>query len=170
MSFHKLLVALDDSELSKAVFDQAVALAQLTGAQLLLFGGISDDLLLAPTALSAEMGALNAGLVNSTYQVQQANFANHAEALQALLQHYCEAAQSKGLQAETVFKPGDVEVLLCAIAQEWSADLIVVGRRGRKGLSEALLGSVSNYAVHHAHCAVLVIQGETGTDTPQKLD
>lgn len=163
MSFHKLLVALDDSELSKVVFDQAIVLAQLTEAKLLLFSGISDDLLIAPTPLSAEMGGLSADLMSNTYQVQQANFANHAEMLQALLQHYCEAAQAKGLQAETVFKPGDVEALLCAIAQEWGADLIVVGRRGRKGLSEALLGSVSNYAVHHAHCSVLVIQGDTGT-------
>lgn len=168
MSFHKLLVALDDSELSKAVFDQAVALAQLTQAELLLFSGISDDLLIAPAPLSGEMGALNADLINSTYQVQQANFTKHAEDLQALLQRYCEVGKAKGLQVGTVFKPGDVEALLCTIAQEWGADLIVVGRRGRKGLSEALLGSVSNYAVHHAHCSVLVIQGEAGTEVPSK--
>lgn len=36
-----------------------------------------------------------------------------------------------------------------------------MGRRGHKGLSEILLGSVSNYVVHHAPCSVLVLQGLT---------
>ncbi|MGC1393382.1 MAG: universal stress protein [Coleofasciculaceae cyanobacterium] len=36
--------------------------------------------------------------------------------------------------------------------------MVVVGRRGRTGLAEAFLGSVSNYVVHHAPCSVLVIQ------------
>ena len=46
-------------------------------------------------------------------------------------------------------------------SQNWEADLIVIGRRGHQGLSEILLGSVSNYVVHHAPCSVLVVQGVT---------
>ncbi|NEO65320.1 MAG: universal stress protein, partial [Moorea sp. SIO4G2] len=37
--------------------------------------------------------------------------------------------------------------------------LIVLGRRGLGGLKEMVLGSVSNYVVHHAPCSVLVVQG-----------
>jgi phage terminase large subunit GpA-like protein len=33
----------------------------------------------------------------------------------------------------------------------------MVGHRGRTGLSEFLLGSVSNYVMHHAPCSVLVV-------------
>ncbi len=40
------------------------------------------------------------------------------------------------------------------------ADLIVVGRRGRSGLSELILGSASNYVLHHAPCSVLTLQGK----------
>jgi glycine betaine transporter len=35
-------------------------------------------------------------------------------------------------------------------------DLIVVGTHGRTGLARVLVGSVAEYVVRHAHCAVLV--------------
>lgn len=164
MSFHRIVVALDDSELSKAVFDQAVALAQSTKASLLLFSGINDVSLLQATNLPPEVGLFPQGIMSgSTYQAQQANFEHQTETAKDLLQRYDTTAQQLGLRVQTAFEVGDIEALLCATAQDWRADLIVVGRRGRKGLSEALLGSVSNYAVHNAGCSVLVVQGEAET-------
>jgi nucleotide-binding universal stress UspA family protein len=164
MSFHRIVVALDDSELSKTVFEQAVALAQSSQANLLLFSGIDDVPLVPPTNLSAEVGLFPQEIMSSTtYQAQRTNLEHQTEAAKALLQRYDAAAQQLGVSVQTAFEVGDVESLLCAEAQDWNADLIVVGRRGRKGLSEALLGSVSNYAVHHAHCSVLVVQGEIET-------
>ena len=53
--------------------------------------------------------------------------------------------------------PGSV---ICDAAREWGADLIVVGRRGYKGLTEVLLGSVSSHVVRNAHCSVLIVQGD----------
>lgn len=41
-------------------------------------------------------------------------------------------------------------------AEDWHAELIVVGTHGRKGLSKLLLGSVADQVVRAAHCPVLV--------------
>ena len=48
-------------------------------------------------------------------------------------------------------------VLLGASA---GADLLVLGSRGHGGFSGALLGSVGQHCVHHAHCPVVIIRGE----------
>lgn len=42
------------------------------------------------------------------------------------------------------------------VARNWQADVIVIDRRG---ISELLMGSVSNYVLHHAQCSVFTVQG-----------
>lgn len=49
------------------------------------------------------------------------------------------------------------------IAEEWRADLIVVGSHGRGFWSRALLGSVSDAVVNHAPCSVLVVRAPSGS-------
>jgi nucleotide-binding universal stress UspA family protein len=39
------------------------------------------------------------------------------------------------------------------------ADLLAMGSRGHGGMAGALLGSVSQYCVHHTRCTVVVIRG-----------
>jgi nucleotide-binding universal stress UspA family protein len=46
------------------------------------------------------------------------------------------------------------------LAEEIEAGLIVMGGRGRGGLRRALMGSVSDAVVRHAHCPVIVVRGK----------
>jgi nucleotide-binding universal stress UspA family protein len=47
---------------------------------------------------------------------------------------------------------------LALVEASEGADLLRVGSRGYGGLADALLGSVSTYCIHHAHCPVTVIR------------
>ena len=58
-----------------------------------------------------------------------------------------------------VMKGHPAQVLIDATAD---ASLLVVGSRGHGSFADALLGSVGQYCVHHAHCPVLIIRGEAG--------
>jgi len=46
------------------------------------------------------------------------------------------------------------------VAAADGADLLVVGCQGHGGLTEALLGSVGQYCVHHAPCPVVIMRGK----------
>jgi len=55
------------------------------------------------------------------------------------------------------------EVLLSAARD---ADLLVLGHRGRGGITSALLGSVGLQCVLHATCPVTVVRPQTASGTP----
>jgi nucleotide-binding universal stress UspA family protein len=46
------------------------------------------------------------------------------------------------------------------VAEDIGSGLIVMGRRGLGGVRRALMGSVSDSVVRHAHCPVLVVRPE----------
>lgn len=58
----------------------------------------------------------------------------------------------------TMVEVGFPERTLIKIANEWQADLIVVGSHGRGFWDRLTLGSVSDAVVHHAPCSVLVVR------------
>lgn len=158
MSFQKILVALDDSELSKSVFTRSLEMALAQGASLMLFHGLTHESLGEPiVAMPVELG-LSPAAVDYTFQTQHRLVETQIQQAREMLGRYCDTAISQGVPAEFDCKIGEAGELLCQLAKSWGADLIVVGRRGRTGLAEALLGSVSNYVTHHAPCSVLVIQ------------
>jgi nucleotide-binding universal stress UspA family protein len=67
-----------------------------------------------------------------------------------------------GAVAGTHLRMGEVDLEIVALAEEIGADLIVMGSRGLGGVRRALMGSVSDSVVRHAHCPVLVVRLEKG--------
>ena len=61
------------------------------------------------------------------------------------------------MSAEYIEALGSAGQSLVTVADERSADLIVVGT-GERGMLERLFGtSVSDTVAHHAHCDVLIV-------------
>lgn len=80
--------------------------------------------------------------------VQQAR--DHAEDAEVRL-------NEEGFDVESVVREGDPGSQICEAAEERDVDCIVVGRRGQSSASDPLLGSVSNYVLHHASRPVNVV-------------
>jgi nucleotide-binding universal stress UspA family protein len=66
------------------------------------------------------------------------------------------AASAQGVAPVREMAMGRPEHALVRVAQRDGTDLLVVGHRGVSGVRRMLLGSVSEYATHHAPCSVFV--------------
>jgi len=53
---------------------------------------------------------------------------------------------------------GDAGAVLCHLAEELGADVVVVGSRGHGRIRRALLGSVSTHVANNAPCPVLIVR------------
>jgi nucleotide-binding universal stress UspA family protein len=64
-----------------------------------------------------------------------------------------------GRVAQAHLRLGGAAEEIVALAEDVGAGLIAMGSRGRGGIRRALMGSVSERVVRHAHCAVMIIRG-----------
>jgi nucleotide-binding universal stress UspA family protein len=63
-----------------------------------------------------------------------------------------------GFKVDTAVEVGDIRERIIDAAEEWSADLIVVGSHGRSGIPRFLLGSVAEFVARHAKCSVEIVR------------
>ena len=66
--------------------------------------------------------------------------------------------KSGGEVAGVHARVGRPDAHIVGLADELGAGLIVLGSRGLGPLRRALMGSVSDSVVHHAHCPVLIVR------------
>lgn len=157
MVFKKILVALDQSSQSQMVFEQALEIAHQEESHLLLFHSLSWDTEGQWTPFIGTIADMD--MYGTFHRLQRDRLQQEIENIHRWLKTYCQEANLNNISAELDCKIGDPGLQICEVAKNWEADLIVVGRRGHRGLSEVLLGSVSNYILHYAPCSVLIVQG-----------
>jgi len=63
-----------------------------------------------------------------------------------------------GFKVDTAVEVGDIREKIIDAAEEWRADLIVVGSHGRSGIPRFLLGSVAEFVARHAKCSVEIVR------------
>ncbi|MGD1896752.1 MAG: universal stress protein [Phormidesmis sp.] len=156
--FKKILVGIDDGETCQIIFNKAIALAQPIGAELSLLSVLVPADRTSP-AIPTTAGGIytSSGLDDSVWSVYQERYEAYEASDLDRLRDFADRANAVGVKTEFAQMAGSPGWAICERAKLCGADLVMVGSHGRMGLSEMLLGSVSNYVMHHAACSVLVV-------------
>lgn len=163
---NKILIAVDRSQNSKLVFDTAVSLAKMTSADLMLLHILSKkepDHPIAPTYTYYPI------VEERNYETYQREYAKYEQHGLEFLRNLQQEASQFGIATEFTQLAGNPGRMICELADNWSADLIMVGSRGLTGLKEMFLGSVSNYVTHHASCSVLIVRQSINSESKVSL-
>jgi nucleotide-binding universal stress UspA family protein len=167
MGYQKVLVALDHVS-QAAVFAQGLSEAKENGSLMLVHALRMDTDI--PTGTFMGLGTIaDLDTYGILKRVQQQKIQQEREKSLAWLQSYQQAAIAQGIPTEITCITGQPGSGICELAQSWGADLVVLGRRGHQGITEVVLGSVSNYVMHHAPCSVLIVQGVSQSIPTQSL-
>jgi len=159
--YQKILVAMDNSEISQQVFDTALSMAKANNASLMLLHVLTDEEMglteIATQQISVlEYHAAMAEQIEVYLKEKDLLRQKYLELLQTLVNQAIDA----GVTADYTLSGGGPGRTICDLAKSIDADLIIMGRRGLSGLSEFIMGSISSYVVHHAPCSVLIFQAK----------
>jgi nucleotide-binding universal stress UspA family protein len=80
---------------------------------------------------------------------------NPTEEVDSALRAVEDKARARGLEVTSEAREGDPADVLCGIAEQHNADLLVVGN---KGMQRRVLGSVPNSVSHKAPCSVIIVK------------
>jgi nucleotide-binding universal stress UspA family protein len=88
--------------------------------------------------------------------IEEAN-AEVVERQEEVMEQLATLLHRRDLQIEKVMTHGKAGECIVAEAEEWGADLIVLGSHGHGALARLLFGSVSRFVSEHASCSVEVV-------------
>ena len=152
----RILLATDGSGEAKLATGTAVDLARMSDSELhvvYVLDAAPSLALLYPEATDPEG-------VEIPDQVLQQDLERRSEQRgREILDAEAESVRSAGgAVAQTHLAMGDAPREIVHLAEDLDAGLIVMGSRGRGGIRRALMGSVSDAVVRHAHCPVLIVR------------
>ncbi|WP_416667777.1 universal stress protein [Egbenema bharatensis] len=161
MGYQRILVAIDRSSQAPIVFEQALEQMQGNQACLMIAHTVRVESEISTGAFMGLGTIADVDTYNTMKRLHQERIQKQLDQAEEWLQSYYQQAIEQGIPTEVDCHAGEPAVWICELARTWNADLIVVGRRGHQGIKEIVLGSVSNYVIHHAPCSVLIVQGMT---------
>lgn len=174
----KILIAYDGSDCSKDAIKD-LRRAGLPREIQALVVSVCDAALPLPEATTPSPNSLNvpqAKLI--AYEIETRAEEARAQTLRAVDQAH-QLAEEAVQQLKSDFPAWDVRAEAMAgtpaeavikEADDWNADLIVVGTHGRSALGRLIMGSVSQKVVAEAHCSVRVARYPVGkSDSPIRI-
>jgi nucleotide-binding universal stress UspA family protein len=138
--YSKIAVATDGTETAAKAVEVAVDLAAKYGAELLVFTAFEHH---ARQPLAEDKDhPEDHQWVRSTH-----------EDVESVMERAAEQAKASGIEARTVAREGDPAHVIVDLAEEFHADLLVIGN---KGMERRVLGSVPNSIAHHTPCSIVI--------------
>jgi nucleotide-binding universal stress UspA family protein len=138
LNTERLLLSTDGSEFSEGAIREAIKLAKRCGSKLSVLSVVETN---------AEYAALAPQLIEKAEKAAK----DHLAAVQA-------RAKAEGVAIETIVREGeDSYAYVADEAVKNKSTMIIMGRRGRKGLKRLVMGSTTARVIGHAPCSVLVV-------------
>lgn len=132
--FMKILVAIDGSEPSTQALRAAQSLAASRGTTLRIVSAVTDseeaDQQTSRKLLKQAKAAVGTGVT----------------------------VETRLLQAEAIYGLNGIAEAIAGAANEWGADLVVVGSSHRRGLERLVIGSVAEQLVAKVEASVLLVR------------
>lgn len=151
ITYKRILIGVDDSEFSRKAICHAHSIA------------LQHDAVVALIHVTEPISPTNYGtdpllgqqplIVPETTSIQEETGRKLLEEMSAELPDISEIF--------TFCRTGHPRHEILAVAEEWKADLIVMGTHGRTGFDHFLSGSVSEGVMRRATCPVLVVPSKT---------
>ena len=141
----KILLAVDGSEDARLAANTALDLSKMLGSELhVVYVESMPERHTEPARFAMD---LPPEVVRSVEKEAEAK-----------LEKLVEKVGERGEVTQAHARAGSPDAEIVALAEELGVGLIVIGSRGLGGIRRALVGSVSDAAVRHAHCPVLVVR------------
>jgi|ERR1700733_3439330 nucleotide-binding universal stress UspA family protein len=143
----RVLVAIDDSDCSRAAFDSVRDRSWP--------GNVEFRLITVVSPVFAQCAA-GCGYSEAIFNAQQ----EYTEYCRELIDRKIKQLQTKFVISKVTgaVLEGNIPDCILSDAAQFSADLIVVGSHGRKGFEKFFLGSVAERVATHSPCSVEIIR------------
>jgi nucleotide-binding universal stress UspA family protein len=144
LDWKRILCPVDFSETARAAMETAIELAEKFGAEVVLVHAYPIPGYTFPDGSAVASSRMLQDLADEA--------ARH-------LEEWRQLAVKGGAQRVSVETAvGDPAGEIVRIAQDWKADLVVMGTHGRTGIEHALMGSIAERVVRRAKCPVLTVR------------
>lgn len=146
--YQRILVTTDGSKLSERAVEHAIALADLTGAELVALRVVPRY----------PQTYFEGGVALGTPEVRQIEKQWEDEARESVTAVKT-LAQARQVKVKPITVKSDlIAEAIIAAAKRHKCDLIVMASHGRRGIKRLLLGSETQQVLTHSHTPVLVLR------------
>lgn len=135
----KILIAIDDGPTAEKVTATGFQLGQQLNAEMALISVVDTTLLITDGSITpGEMAEI---MKNDFRKIQK-------KLIEKVFNDY---------KVWTFVEEGKPFEMILKVAEEWEADLIVLGTHGRTGLTHLLMGSVTEKVIRHSTKPLFII-------------